>query len=67
MNKNELRVYLAISASVFAVVALLHLWRAVQQWDVVVGVIDVPIALSWIGCVVAGCLSAWAWRLYAGD
>lgn len=67
MNMIGLRVYLALSGGVFAIVALLHLWRAVYGWEAIVGPYNIAVALSWIGFVVAGSLSAWAWRLFAAD
>jgi hypothetical protein len=52
--------YLVISATVFAVVAVAHLVRAVQQWPIAIGPWNVPVDLSWLGAVAAGALSLWA-------
>jgi len=51
--------YLTISATVFAVVALAHLARALAQWPVQIGPIAVPLELSWPAAVIAGALSIW--------
>ncbi len=63
MNKSSLRAFLLISACLFGVVAALHLWRALNAWAVMIGPYSVPVTLSWIGAVVATCLSVWALRL----
>mgnify|MGYP001581901190 CR=1 FL=1 len=56
MNKT----YLAVTASVFALVALLHALRLVLAWPVVVGTWEVPMWLSGFGLVLAGALCLWA-------
>ncbi|HET7779364.1 MAG TPA: hypothetical protein VFL07_12475 [Rudaea sp.] len=58
--------YLAISASAFAVVAVAHVVRAIEQWTIVIGPWPMPIALSWIAAVAAAGLSGWAFSLLAG-
>ena len=55
--------YLFISAGLFAVVAFLHLWRAIAGIPVHVGEGEFPLWLSWAGAVVAACLSIWGIRL----
>jgi hypothetical protein len=55
--------YLMLSATIFAIVALAHLLRAIEQWTIVIGLWTVPIALSWLGAIVAGILSVWAFSL----
>lgn len=57
------RLYVAVSGSVFAVVAILHLLRVVNGWEVMVGPWSAPMAVSWCGAVVAAALSVWALRL----
>ena len=52
--------YLVISATVFAVVAIAHLVRALQQWPIVIGPWNVPVELSWLGAIATGALSLWA-------
>jgi len=58
--------YLTISATAFAVVALAHVVRAVEQWNIVIGPWPVPIALSWIAAVASAGLSGWAFSLLLG-
>jgi hypothetical protein len=52
--------YLVISGTVFAVVALAHLTRAIEGWPITIGPWSVPLNLSWLGAIATGALSAWA-------
>ena len=54
MNK---RTYFFISGFIFAVVAIVHLFRAINQFSVVVGTWSVPMTGSWICFIIAGFLS----------
>lgn len=54
MNKHT---YFLISGLVFAIVAMVHLLRVINQFPVVVGVWVIPMAVSVIGFIVAGILS----------
>ena len=58
--------YLTISATAFAVVAIAHVVRALEQWPIVIGPWTVPIALSWIAAVATAGLSGWAFSLLGG-
>ena len=51
--------YAAVSALIFAVVALAHLGRILKQWTVQIGSLAVPMSVSWIGLVVAALPSIW--------
>jgi hypothetical protein len=55
--------YLAISAAVFAVVALAHVVRAIAQWTISIGPWSVPVTLSWVAALATAGLSAWAFSL----
>ena len=55
--------YLYISGSIFGIVAILHLIRAVLQLPVQLGTFSFPVGLSWFGGVVAFFLCAWSFRL----
>lgn len=59
------RVYFIISATIFALVCLLHLGRAAAGIQVRVDGVEFPIWLSWGGLVVSGVLSIWGFRLAA--
>jgi len=58
--------YLVISATVFAVVAIAHLTRAIQGWPITISTWSVPLDLSWLGAIAAGALSAWGILLLRG-
>jgi len=54
--------YAAISALIFALVALGHLLRIVNQWTVQIGPLEVPMSVSWIGLVITALLSIWGFK-----
>ena len=51
-----------VAGAVFAVVALVHAYRAVQAIPIMVGAMAVPLWASWLGAVFAGALSVWGFR-----
>ena len=51
--------YAAVSALIFAVVALGHLLRILKQLTVQIGALAVPMSVSWVGLVIAALLSIW--------
>jgi hypothetical protein len=53
------RPYIAISAIIFALVAIGHLVRIVQGWQVQLGDISVAMSVSWIALVVSAALALW--------
>jgi hypothetical protein len=55
--------YAAISALIFAVVAIAHLIRILKGWAVHIGSYAVPMSLSWIGLVIAALLAIWGFLL----
>ena len=55
--------YLALSAVIFGVVALLHLFRAINRSVFQIGTWTVPVFVSWVAVVVAGALCIWGLRL----
>lgn len=54
--------YAVVSGVLFAVIAVLQAVRALYQWPVLVGDVDVPVWGSWVATVVAGSLCVWAFR-----
>jgi hypothetical protein len=62
MNMNS-RAYLAISGTVFGIVAALHLLRVANGWAVEVGPWSAPMAISLLGTIFPAVLCAWAFRL----
>ena len=57
------RQYCVVSGVLFALVALAHLLRIVNDIPVLVDDYDVPMLLSWIGFAVPAGLAFWAFRL----
>jgi hypothetical protein len=49
-----------VSGLIFALVAVLQVVRAVNQWPVHIHTYDIPVTASWIAAVVAGLLCVWA-------
>ena len=54
--------FTAIAAVVFAVVALLHVLRLFQGWEVTINGMAVPLWVSVVGMVVAAGLAVMLWR-----
>lgn len=59
------RPYLLVCAVVFLLVALLHLLRVLNGWELQYGPWPVPMWVSWGGTIGPGILGAWAFRLAA--
>ena len=57
------KAYFAISATIFGLVALAHLFRVIYRVPVQVGEWAFPMWLSWCGLVVAVALCVWGFRL----
>jgi hypothetical protein len=55
--------YTAVSALIFALVAIAHLVRLFKGWKVQVGPFSVSMSLSWTGLVVATGLAIWGFIL----
>ena len=51
--------YIAISAIIFALVAIGHIMRIVQGWPVQVGEMGVAMSVSWMALVVSLVLAVW--------
>ena len=60
------RPYEAASAAIFALVCILQLLRALNQWPVQIGEWQIPVWASWLAAVLAGSLAAWGVRLARG-
>lgn len=46
---------------IFALIAILHLWRAIANIQASIGLWQIPISASWVAFVVAGFLAVWLW------
>ncbi len=56
------KTYCAVSATLFAVVALAHLVRLLNGWPVEIDATAIPMGVSWVGFIVPGALAAWGFR-----
>jgi hypothetical protein len=54
--------YIAISGSIFAIVAFAHLLRIIDGWEVIVNGQEVPMTISYMAFVATGMLAVWAFR-----
>jgi len=54
--------FTTIAAAIFALMALLHVYRLLTHFQVIVGSHTIPQAVSWVGIVVAGGLSVMLFR-----
>jgi hypothetical protein len=54
--------YAVVSGALFGVIAVLQAVRALYQWPVQIGGVDIPVWVSWVAVVVTGSLCAWAFR-----
>ena len=53
------RTYLLISGVIFGLVCLGHLLRVVFNWPLVIGTLDVPMTVSWMGMIITAGLVVW--------
>ena len=51
--------YVAISAIIFAIVAIGHLVRIMRGWQVQLGDIGVAMSVSWVALVISAVLTVW--------
>ncbi len=61
----DARTYCVVSATLFTIVASGHLMRILNAWPMVVGSIEFPMLVSWLGVIVPGTLAAWGFRTAA--
>jgi len=54
--------YIAISGSIFAIVAFAHFLRIIDGWEVIVNGQAVPMTISYMAFVATGLLAVWAFR-----
>jgi len=56
------RQYAAVSGTIFGIIALLQVTRALMQVPVHIGTFEVPVVASWIAALVTGGLCVWAFQ-----
>jgi hypothetical protein len=57
MRENKMSADAAITALIFAIVALAHIVRIINRWAVQIGPFSVSMSVSWVGFVVATLLA----------
>ncbi len=60
------RMYLAVSGTLFTLVALAHLVRAIYNWPIQIAQWSMSVEVSWVAAVVTLALAIWAFRLFRG-
>ncbi len=54
--------FTTIAVGVFALIALLHIFRLAFGWEVMFKGSVIPLWVSWLGVVIAGGLAVMLWR-----
>jgi hypothetical protein len=54
--------YARLAGTIFGLVALAHVWRLATGTPVTIGATALPMAVSWVGAVVAAALCVLGWR-----
>jgi hypothetical protein len=57
------KTYYTTAATVFAIVALAHLIRAMQEWEAIVAGAAIPVWFSWVAVALAGYLAIRGFQL----
>ena len=60
MNRKT---YMTVTATLFLVVAIVHLLRIIFGWQVEIGSLSIPFWVSWLGVLVAGVLAYFGFTL----
>lgn len=51
------KTYYNTASTLFTVIAFLHLFRALNQWEAVVAGVPIPVWISWVAVLLAGYLA----------
>ena len=57
------RIFSVITATLFSLIAFLHVLRLLRGWQVTIGDVPVPLWVSWIGLAIAGYLAYQGFKL----
>jgi uncharacterized membrane protein YhaH (DUF805 family) len=58
------KTYMTVTATLFLVVAIVHLLRIIFGWQVEIGGLSIPFWVSWLGVLVAGALAYFGFTQY---
>lgn len=59
LNRNT---YMTVTATLFLIVAVVHLLRIILGWHVEIGGLIIPLWVSWLALLVAGALAYFGFR-----
>jgi hypothetical protein len=51
--------YAAVTALIFAIIAIIHIVRLTRGWPVQIGSRSIPMSVSWAGLVISAVLAIW--------
>jgi len=57
------KTYMTVTATLFLVVAIMHLLRIIFGWQVEIGGLSIPSWVSWLGVLVGGALTYFGFTL----
>jgi hypothetical protein len=60
---NSPKIGLRVASVFFGIFAIGHLLRLINQVQVNVGTLTIPMGVSWIALIAAALLCVWLWRL----
>jgi hypothetical protein len=63
---NPQKTGLRVASIIFAIFAIGHLLRLLNQTPVMVGSHQIPMGVSWLALVIAVLLCMWLWKLASG-
>lgn len=56
-------IYLIISGTIFGLVSILHMFRAMNNFPLILGTWDAPTTFSWVIGIITGSMSIYAFSL----
>ena len=63
MRKQDTKTFLQVTGIVFGIVGVLHLYRAISSWTLIVEGFTIPVWFSFVAGVLILGLSYWAFKL----
>jgi uncharacterized membrane protein YecN with MAPEG domain len=64
---NSQKTGLRVASIIFAIFAIGHLLRLINQIPVQVGSHQISMGVSWVALIIAAILCIWLWRLASGQ
>ena len=60
------KIFSLVAGVIFLVIAIMHVLRLVLKWEAIVNGRTMPMWVSWVGVLIAGCLAYEGFRLSQG-